>query len=75
MKKFIEYLTTLAVFFDIISLPFVYLGFYRLMYMEDNPHYNLIVTILLVISHIITAKRFYDIYVDKYSNDYHDKKG
>lgn len=60
MKKFIEYLITLVVFFDIITLPFIYYGFYKLMYRPDDPHFHQIITAILIISHILTAKFIYN---------------
>ena len=60
MKRIIDNLLTLMVFFDVISLPFLYYGFYKLMYNPDEPHFHQIITIILIICHVTTAKALYD---------------
>ena len=53
---------TIAVFLDVISLPFLYYGFYKLMYRPDSPHFHQIITAIVILCHIITVKVIYDKY-------------
>ena len=75
MKKIIDVLITFCVFIAVVTLPFVYYAFY--LYVTRNSEDKTMATILviiIIISHIVSAKLFYDVYVNKYSDKYHDKK-
>ena len=65
MKKLLSNLTSLAVFIDILTLLFLYYCFYKGIYTAESPHFHQVMTVLVILSHILTAKSLYDLYNKK----------
>ena len=72
LKKLKEIGYTLAIYVTVMTIPYVYWAIFN-SFNTDIPNGRTMFTGLLMLCHGLTLRKLYNVYVDKYSDEYHDK--